>query len=75
MKVSLVGVACVLALGCSSSTGPIGGQLRVSPAPPALQLTNDVRLLMPQSAGANTRGRGSAQASRSSSYMRRGCRK
>ena len=41
MKVSFIGVACVLALACTSSTGPIGGQLRVNPAPPALQLTNE----------------------------------
>jgi len=41
MKTSFVGVICVLSLACTSSTAPIGGRLRVNPAPPTLQLTNE----------------------------------
>jgi hypothetical protein len=41
MKISFVGVVCMLSLACTSSTGPIGGQVRVNPTPPTLQLTNE----------------------------------
>ena len=41
MKISFVGVVCVLSLACTSSTSPIDGELRVNPAPPTLQLTNE----------------------------------
>jgi hypothetical protein len=41
MKISFVSVAGVFVLACTSSAGPSGDQLRVNPAPPTLQLTNE----------------------------------